>query len=302
MADAILKAWGQGHMNQQTIDRHVIEQRRCRDAVGDAGRHGHVPHSRVELVVVVLIHMAVRCGAKDDADRSRTALWSRRRFEQILPQPHASPADTGEHRAQGNALQVGGLLMGKAADDHQQQRLAEFLGQSVERPLHRGGEFVVERIPASRCHRVRKLTAARRNPGPRPPPVIGGPTAKDCQQPGPLAASGIVEMATRPGRAKGILHDVFGIVRITQQAKGDTIESLHMVAHPPIKPVTGGRGFGHVAFARTPGTYFPGARRTAAAEAASQKGSWPAGGSLTTRADLTPGQARTAATASGDGS
>ena len=109
-------------------------------------------------------------------------------------------------------------------------------------------------------------------------------------------------MATRPGRAEGILHDVFGIVRVTQQAKGNPIENLHMISHPPIKPVTGCRGFGHEEFARTPGNYFPGARRTAAAEAASQNGSWPAGGSFTTRADLTPGQARTAATASWDGS
>ena len=55
-------------------------------------------------------------------------------------------------------------------------------------------------------------------------------------------------------------------------------------------------------FARMPGNYFPGARRAAAAEVASQKGSWPAGGSFTTRADRTPEQANTAATASGAGS
>jgi hypothetical protein len=55
-------------------------------------------------------------------------------------------------------------------------------------------------------------------------------------------------MATRPGRAEGILHDVFGIVRITQQAKGDPIENLHMITYPPIKPVTGCRGFGHGEF------------------------------------------------------
>ena len=245
MADAILQARGQGHMNQQAIDRRVIEQRRCRDAVGDAGRHGHVPHSRVELVVVVLIHKAVRCGAKDDAQRSRTGLWRRRRFEQILPQPHASPADTGEHRAQWNALQVRGLLMGEAADDHQQQRLTEFLGQSVECPLHRGGEFGRERIPVGRCSRLRKLSVAWGHHGGGPPPVIRGPAAEDREQPGPLASGRIEEVAARPGRAKGILHDVLSIVRVTQQAKRDPIEHLHMISHPPIKSVASGRGFGH---------------------------------------------------------
>ena len=45
-----------------------------------------------------------------------------------------------------------------------------------------------------------------------------------------------------------------------------------------------------------------GERRPAAVEAASQNGSCPAGGSFTTRADRTPGHARTAATASGEGS
>jgi len=37
--------------------------------------------------------------------------------------------------------------------------------------------------------------------------------------------------------------------------------------------------------------------RDDATEAASHDGSWPAGGSFTTRADFTPGQAATAATA-----
>ena len=44
------------------------------------------------------------------------------------------------------------------------------------------------------------------------------------------------------------------------------------------------------------------ARLAAAAEAASQQGNCPAGGSFTTRADRIPGQASTAARASADGS
>lgn len=42
--------------------------------------------------------------------------------------------------------------------------------------------------------------------------------------------------------------------------------------------------------------------REDAVAAASHDGSWPAGGSFTTRADRTPGQAATAATAAADGS
>ena len=85
-----------------------------------------------------------------------------RRFEKKLPQTAAGPADTGEHGAQRNTLQIGSLLMGEAAHDNQQQRFAEFLGEPAERPLHRGGEFVRERVPAERCCRLGKLTHAGR--------------------------------------------------------------------------------------------------------------------------------------------
>ena len=138
LTDTILKPWRRIHADQHAIDRRVIKQCLWSDAAGKAGRHGQAAHPGIELVVVVMDHTAIRRGTTCGARRSLPGEWSRWRFEQVLPQPHACPADTGEHGAQWYALQVGSLLVGEAAHDHQQQRLTEFLGKPAESPLHGG--------------------------------------------------------------------------------------------------------------------------------------------------------------------
>ena len=171
--------------------------------------------------------------------------------------------------------------------------------------------------------------------------MISNAAAEDCQKPCSLAAGRIVEMAAGPRGAKCVLQNVLGIVRISQQPKGNAIKNGSVVTGPPVKLVVEfGRNrhatespsplwnslpqgslklFRAVSladstphrsqrflYAQTP-VYFPITgtgltEREAAAEATNQFGNRPAAGILTTLADRTPSQASTAARASFDGS
>ena len=91
------------------------------------------------------------------------------------------------------------------------------------------------------------------------------------------------------------------------EVRSVVIPNTSALLNPPRKPSNLGRVAAHRIgerrfHARAADRYCRRAEREDATEAASHDGNLPAGGSFTTRAERTPGQAATAATASGEGS
>ena len=176
---------------------------------------------------------------------SMAAMGGRRRLQQRVAEPAPGPADPGQHGAQRDVLHVGGFLMGEPTHDHQQEGFAEFHGQPIQRSLQRCRQFVLEGVAGGLCRRMWQHTAAGGLWSARLPPMIRRPSAQDGKQPGTLAPSGIEQVATRPCRAEGVLHDILCGVAITEQSERNPIEDGHMIAHPPVKLVTRDGGFGH---------------------------------------------------------
>ncbi len=117
--------------------------------------------------------------------------------------------------------------MSQFANDHQEQRFAEPLGQSGQSRLHLIGETVFQRV-ADRDAYVERRTVSNRFWGWALSPMVDNPSTQNGRQPSAVSPSRLITSTALPRRTKRLLHQILSFVRIANHTVSNSVQDGSM--------------------------------------------------------------------------